>query len=416
MRFDTIIVGGGLSSLVCGIRLQKSGKKCLIVSSGQNALYFSSGSFGLLGRLPDGSAVTEPMEAVSCLPESHPYSKIGKERISEYADAVVPFFAEAGIGLKALPDLCHNHFRLTPSGSLKPSWLSFSNTAVFPSRDVSIEGKVLIVNFAGFLDFSSSFVAEGLERRGATCRIEVIRNPEIERLRSNPTEMRSINIARVMDVEENWKRIVLQIRELIDGEKYVVLPDVFGLSNPSVPQWIMEMLPAEVLFVGTLPPSVSGLRAHIALKKKFEELGGTYLPGDTAVDPVFEGDRLESIRTVNLGAMRLEADSFVLASGNLFGKGVVSLPDKVIEPVFGLDVDYPEDRAEWYDKDFLSPQRYMSFGVTTDASFHPYKDGTLVSNMYVTGAELGGCNPLAEGSGAGVAIMSAFFVSDEINA
>ncbi|MCQ2119251.1 MAG: anaerobic glycerol-3-phosphate dehydrogenase subunit B, partial [Bacteroidales bacterium] len=280
----------------------------------------------------------------------------------------------------------------------------------------SIEGKVLIVNFAGFLDFSSSFVAEGLERRGATCRIEVIRNPEIERLRSNPTEMRSINIARVMDVEENWKRIVLQIRELIDGEKYVVLPDVFGLSNPSVPQWIMEMLPAEVLFVGTLPPSVSGLRAHIALKKKFEELGGTYLPGDTAVDPVFEGDRLESIRTVNLGAMRLEADSFVLASGNLFGKGVVSLPDKVIEPVFGLDVDYPEDRAEWYDKDFLSPQRYMSFGVTTDASFHPYKDGTPVSNMYVTGAELGGCNPLAEGSGAGVAIMSAFFVSDEINA
>ncbi|MCQ2119228.1 MAG: FAD-binding protein, partial [Bacteroidales bacterium] len=129
MRFDTIIVGGGLSSLVCGIRLQKSGKKCLIVSSGQNALYFSSGSFGLLGRLPDGSAVTEPMEAMACLPESHPYSKIGKEKISEYAAAVVPFFAEAGIGLNALPDLCHNHFRLTPSGSLKPSWLSFSNTA-----------------------------------------------------------------------------------------------------------------------------------------------------------------------------------------------------------------------------------------------------------------------------------------------
>ena len=54
MKFDIVLIGGGLSSLVCGIKLQKAGKKCLMVSAGQNALHFSSGAFSLLGKLPDG--------------------------------------------------------------------------------------------------------------------------------------------------------------------------------------------------------------------------------------------------------------------------------------------------------------------------------------------------------------------------
>ena len=420
MRFDVVLIGGGLSSLVCGIKLQKEGRKCLIVSAGQNALHFSSGAFGLLGKLPDGTEVSEPLSAITSLPEAHPYSKIGAGKVSEYAALAPKFFADFGVELHSAASVAEpveaavNGYRITALGTLKPAWLAMKEVTLLASKDEKIGDKVLIVNFSGFLDFNTRFIAEGLEKRGTQCRIESVKLDAVETLRKNPAEMRSVNIARVMSHEENWKQFARKVQEMLKGEDVVVLPEVFGYEDPVIMQWIGEMIPAKVVFIGTTPPSVPGIRTQKALKKAFEAAGGTFLMGDEAVASELDGDRVVSVRTANLGEIRIEADNFVLASGNLFGKGLVASPDKVCEPVFGLDVDYPAERKDWYDENFFAKQNYTGFGVKTDAKFHAVKDNGTLKNLYVVGSEVGGCNPLAEGSGAGVSIMTAFSVADSI--
>ncbi len=440
MKFDVVIIGGGLSSLVCGIKLQKAGKKCLMVSAGQNALHFSSGAFGLLGKLPDGTDVVEPLSAVEALPSEHPYSKIGKRRLSEYVASVPGFFSECGVALHPVPstgsgirpdtasvsavtepvevveatETIHNGYRITALGTLKPAWLAMDDVTLLASKDEKIGEKALIVNFSGFLDFNTRFIAEGLEKRGTECRIESVKLDEVEHLRKNPAEMRSVNIARVMNHENSWKQFARKVQELLDGEDVVILPEVFGFENPVIMQWLKEMVPAKIVFIGTTPPSVPGIRTQRLLKKAFEAAGGTFLMGDEALDAVFDAERVASIRTANLGGLRIEADTFVLASGNLFGKGLVASPDAVKEPVFGLDVDYPAERKDWYDEKFFARQNYTGFGVKTNGDFKPLRDGKVVPNLYVVGSEVGGCNPLAEGSGAGVAIMTAFSAADRI--
>ena len=56
----------------------------------------------------------------------------------------------------------------------------------------------------------------------------------------------------------------------------------------------------------------------------------------------------------------------------------------------------------------------MSFGVSVDAAFHPLRSGKPVANLYAIGSVVGGYDALKEGSGAGVALLTALYVANMI--
>lgn len=411
MRFDTVIIGGGLAGLVCGIRLQKAGKKCAIISSGQSAMHFSSGTFDLLGRLPDGTPVENPLEAISSLPSGHPYQVLGADKVRKYAEEAIPFFGECGIKVKG--DASRNSWRITPTGERKPAWLTLGDFEALSSKDEKIGDKVLIVNILGYLDFNTKFLADSLEKQGTECRISAIRLDEMERLRKNPSEMRATNIARVMDRDGVWEKAAEQIRSMIKDEDTVIIPAVFGLKESDVPDRLRTAIGKRTIFVATMPPSVPGIRSQMTLKAEFEKAGGRFFLGDTVTDAIIDDEgKVGNIRTANLGDIRIEADNFVLASGSFFSKGLVASPENIYEPVFGADLTFAEGRENWFDRNFWNRQNYISFGAKFDKNLNAYINGHKVENLYVIGSLLGGSNSLFEGCGGGIAITTALATAD----
>lgn len=413
MRFDTIIIGGGLSGLVCGIRLQKAGKKCAIISAGQSAMHFSSGTFDLLGRMPDGTPVENPLEAIKKLDAGHPYSVIGVDKVATYAAEVPDFLGSCGIKVNGSAET--NSWRITPTGERKPAWLTLNDFTSLSSYSGKIGEKALIVNILGYLDFNTKFLADSFEKQGTVCRISSIKLEEMERLRKNPSEMRATNIARVMDRDGVWEKAAAQIKSMIKDEDVVIIPAVFGLKNAETVDKMREAIGVKTIFVATMPPSVPGIRSQMSLKAEFEKAGGRFFLGDTVLEADFNDDgTVKSIATSNFGDIRVYADNFVLASGSFFSKGLIATPDKVYEPVFGIDLTFAEKRENWFDRNFWNKQNYISFGAKVSEKLNAYVSGTVISNLYAIGSLIGGSNALYEGCGGGVAIISALAAADDI--
>ena len=413
MRFDTIIIGGGLAGLVCGIKLQKAGKKCAIVSAGQSAMHFSSGTFDLLGRLQDGTPVEAPIEAMKSLPAEHPYSILGTDMVKKYAEEAVSFFGECGIKVNGDPE--RNSWRVTPTGERKPAWLTLGDFTPLASKEEKIGNKALIVNILGYLDFNTKFLADSFEKQGTECRIVALKLEEMERLRKNPSEMRATNIARVMDRDGIWKKAAEQIKSMVNDEDIVVLPAVFGLKDITVVEKLREAIGKKTMFVATMPPSVPGIRSQMSLKSEFEKAGGRFFLGDTVLDATTdENGNVTNIGTVNFDDIRLQADNFVLATGSFFSKGLIATPEKVYEPVLGIDLCYNDGRDQWFDRNFWNRQNYLSFGAKVDSDLNIFINGKKVSNVYAIGSLIGGCNALYEGCGGGTAILTALAAADRI--
>lgn len=411
MRMDTVIMGGGLSALTCGITLAKHGKSVAIVASGQSTLLFNGGSMELLGSI-DGQEVTAPLEAVATLPDNHPYRKIGTERIASLASEAKQLLDDAGINMEGRPDA--NHWRITPMGVAKPAWLTLSDHMRIDDLSHLPAKRVALMAIRGYLDQPNSMLAQGLRSLGMEVKVVEFTTSDITSLRRSPSEMRATSLAKHLMSNSALQRVAEQINALAAEADLVLLPSVLGQNDDNDFQALQSMVNKPLRLVATLPPAVAGMRMQAQLRHYFRMLGGTYLMGDTAVSGTFDQDRLTAVTTAKLGDMPLKADHFVLATGSFVSRGLMADYERVYEPVLGVDVDADADRECWTRFGVLNAQAYTQYGVATDNSLRCLIEGKPITNLRAIGSVLSGHDAIKMGDGTGVSMLTALAAAHDI--
>ncbi len=403
-NYDTVIMGGGLSGLTCGIALAQRGQRVAVVAAGPSTLQCSGGSLELLGSV-DGQPVIHPLDAAASLPEDHPYRKLGVERLSGLAAAAKQVLADAGIVTHG--DSSTNHWRLTPMGVACPAWLTLDDFATLATEDDLRGKRVTLLSIKGYLDQPTLMTASGLRRLGAQTEVREITTAELTALRRSPAALRATGIAKRLVSHTALSHLADEINRLDPGADMTLLPAVLGLNDADAIQELQSMLQQPVSLLATLPPSVPGMRMSMQLCHYFQMLGGTYLQGDAAVDGTFDGKRLARVHTRNLKEDALCARHFVLATGSFMSHGLVADSERVREPVLGLDVDYSGSCGRWSRYGIFNEQPYMRFGVAVDAALHPSRSGAAIPNVWAIGSVLSGHNPLLTGDASGVSLLTA---------
>lgn len=421
MKFDSIVIGGGMAGLSAALRLAEAGQKTLLMASGQSALHFSSGSVDLLESDGDPRAA---LPAFMAAHPDHPYSKVGMQNIEGSLADLQRHCAEEGLPLMRQE---HNHHRLTPIGTLKSTWLSPDTCACM--TDAPAPDAILLATLEGFRDFHPALAAANLatHARFAHCRILTgeIRLPQLAQFSRNPHEFRSADIARLFDKQGPGQQDLLAdlAREIsrmvqgcgVPGCRHIVLPACLslGLVGPRLSE-LERRTGCTIKEVATMPPSLIGMRMQEALKRRFMALGGTFLTSERVLGARYDGDKVIGVHSQHGEDQLFEANHFVLASGSFFSRGLESRLGGIREPIFDADVLSLAERDAWAGRRLFDHHPFMGFGVKTDERLRVLRGGRPLTNLYGAGSVLAHYDPIKEGSGSGVAVATGWQAAGHI--
>lgn len=410
MKHDLLIIGGGLSGLFAACVASRQGKKVKILSYGESTLTIGSGIIDVLGYDDDGNFVANPIEGIKNVAKHHPYAKVEND-VAKKALQTFMEIAKAE-NYPYMGDVNRNRWIPTALGNFKPTCL----TPYSMNSDLLFEKKhILVVGFEGMKDFYADMVAKNLkkdfeEKKSITSLViksDLVNSRDLR-------DISSIDIAFWLEHEEGFNSFKNQLKPYVTPDTVIVLPAVLGLDpNYDLLDRLQQDLKTTFIEVFSLPPAITGLRLNKMLVSYAKKCGVEIIKKAKVIAAEVVDNKCKSVIVESHGRQKkFYADDFILATGGIYGGGLIAGIGSLKEPIFNIDIEVPEVQTDWSDKKLFSKgkQLFAQFGIEVNNNLVPItKDGKqIIDNLKIVGRNLAGYDFCYEKSGNGVALITAY--------
>lgn len=408
-KSDILIIGDGISGLFAACVAADMGKKVQILSYGAGTLAIAGGIIDVLGYDDEGKVVKNPVNALSNVSKEHPYAKVS----SELAIKALQKFMEItkAEGYEYIGSSDKNMWVPTAIGNFKPTCLvpkTMNSAALLNAKNV------LVVGFDAMKDFYSNMVVKNFKQRLADKNIEeliVKLNFEYGR---DLRDVSAMDVARWLETDAGVDSFISQVKPLVKSDMAIVIPPVLGLeANYELLEKLESRLNCAIVEVSSIPPAVTGVRLDKLLTAYAKKRGVQIIRKARVIGSEIVNGKCVSVTTEGFDRERkFYADQFILATGGVYGGGLVAGIGSMKEPIFNIDIPVPKVQTDWSYKQLFAEQKqiFAKFGVNTDETFTPVDaNGTKVAdNVKVVGRSLAGYDFSYEKSGNGVALITAY--------
>jgi glycerol-3-phosphate dehydrogenase subunit B len=402
---EVVVIGAGPAGLLAAWVARQRGAKVRVLASGIGTTHMSPGWIQVLNESPGTS-----LESWIAAHPEHPYALAGIDALNGGLAALREVCARAGLNYMRDEDPASNLRLPTTLGAVVEAAVVPES---FASGDLRQPGAMLIAGPDGWRDFYPKLCADNLARQGYPAQAASFDLPELHTSKFDATP---VGLARLFDRADVRERVAAQLKPKLDGATRTGFPAVLGLDH-NAEAWrdLSDRLGVPAFEIPTLPPSVPGMRLFNAFKTALTQAGVPILLDMTAVRGVVEGGRATGIVVPDVVRDRTyRADTFVLATGGLYGGGITSdYTGTLRETIFNLPIQAPTDGPEgWFLPHLFGQGAHPihSTGVRANAQMQPVDafGRAILENIRIAGRLLAGCDSLAEGSTEGVWLATAY--------
>lgn len=401
------VIGSGLAGVAASLFAMKRGIDITQIGD-TGAIAHTTGYFDLFGKSSEGFS-SDPFQALAELRSLEPHhilSRIADEDIEaafhEFTQVV------SNLGVKYSPPGRQNHFALLPGGSLKPTY-SVPLTMLPGIKAREAGAKALVIDILGLQGFSAIEFVANMKAQWPQLSHESLSFPDME----SGAQIYPEVMARALEVPRVRERFARRLKELKGEADIIGMPAILGIHKPDqVHAHLEELAEVELFEIPTIPPGVPGIRLREMFEQKLPTKGVILVSHQKVKTLDLSDDQAVLHLKDSFGAVTVEAQGVLLATGRFLSGGLSVGRDKISEALLDLRVTQPKHRDSWYREHYFDPRGHAinRSGIEIDADFRPLdeKGNVVAPHLFAAGALLAHQDWIRQRCGAGVAIASAY--------